>query len=265
MRGKPGAVGFVTGGDILDGGDGNDLLIGDNSVVIAVAIDGPVGAADSGWLRNVHLDALSITGGQDILSGGAGNDRLIGDSQAVILAAVGANPFTALGGISVSPDTVELAGIGAVGAPSPVPFVMPVVPFAAALGASAGTGATGYHTVDVDPIVDQLTLTGGKDTLDGGTGDDALVGDNEILVAAVVQGPLVVAGPGAALPDRQLVDFDGLVGCLQATGASDTLIGGDGNDTLVGDNEAIVTAVLNGPVIQVGVGQAGEPVPRPHR
>jgi Ca2+-binding RTX toxin-like protein len=258
VKGKPGAASFTNGADTLSGGDGNDLLIGDSNVAIGLALEGPIGSPGSGWLCNVRLDSLSIQGGQDTLSGDSGNDQLIGDSQLSVLLSIGGNPFTALDGVSIGPDAQELLAVSQTGAQMPVhvSFAGNVLPFLPVISASAGTGSTGYHTVDVDSILCQIILTGGKDNLDGGTGDDTLVGDNQLLVAAVVQGPLANPVPGTAAPDRQLVDIDGLVGCVQLNGAADTLAGGDGNDVLVGDDQVIVTAVLEGPAVQIGSGQA---------
>jgi Ca2+-binding RTX toxin-like protein len=259
VKGKPASLGFVSGGDTIYGEAGNDLLVGDHNVAIGIAVDGPVGSAASDWLCNVHLDRLTVQGGQDTLSGGSGDDQLIGDSQVVLIASVGGNPFSALDGVAVAPNAAETLAIGRAGAQTlpPVAFAGGVEPFLPAVQAATGTGASGYHTVEIDGVLGHLTLTGGKDALDGGTEDDYLVGDNQVLIAAVVQGPLADLQPGVATPDRALVEVCELVCEVDLDGAQDTLAGGDGNDTLIGDNQATVTGVLAGPVLQVGAGQGG--------
>jgi hypothetical protein len=51
------------------------------------------------------------------------------------------------------------------------------------LSIAAGTGVSGLHTVELNHLVDTLTLVGAPDVLDGGDDNDTVIGDNSLTVA----------------------------------------------------------------------------------
>ena len=128
-------------------------------------------------------------------------------------------------------------------------------PFTPALAIAAGTGTSGYHTVDTAKLVDSITLVGAADDLTGGDGDDTLVGDNSLVVSAIVQGPFIKLETGIAYTDKQLIRVNSLIGNVVMQGAADRLSGGAGNDTLIGDHDVTVAGIFDGPALVIGAGQ----------
>ena len=253
VKGKPVPLGFTTSRDTLLGNDGNDVLIGDSNVAVGLVAEGPTGSAASVWLSKVKLPSLAVIGAQDALDGGAGNDLVIGDARVDVLAGVGANPFVSLprGALGASADELAPTGfvLGETGAPAASN------PFTPVLAAVAGTGTGGFHTVEVNHMLDTLTLVGAQDVLSGGDDNDTVVGDNSLTVAAQVVGPFVTLNTGVAYPDRQLVRVNSLVGSVNLQGSEDDLSGGGGDDVLIGDHDLTVAGVFQGPVLVVGAGQ----------
>ena len=204
-------VEFTTSIDTLHGGDGNDRLIGDHSVALVATV-------------STGLSSLTITGAHDELFGDGGNDQLVGDSQILIAAGVGASPLAA----------EELM----------------TLPFRPVLTVSPVTATSALRRVVVGPLVDQLVLQGANDTLEGGAGNDKLIGDHDVVVAGIVTGPVLVAGATVLDPwDSALVKFDGVVGGLVLRGGNDVLRGGEGDDTLEGDSETRIAAITVGPLL----------------
>jgi Ca2+-binding RTX toxin-like protein len=222
------------GDDTVDGGTGNDLLTGDHSLSIAGIVNGPVIAGTSaarGFTSDYRfeapleiaalVDCIEVCGGNDTLRGGEGDDRAIGDGEYVITA-------------------VQHGAVVS----GPAAFAAQVAfqhPFWEAL-------------VDFDGIVGGIESDAGNDILEGGAGDDELVGDDVLSVAAVIDGDMVVAQPGSAsVPTRKtqdsaLVEFDAVLGHADLHGGNDTLRGGDGDDLLAGDSQVQVVALQAGAV-----------------
>lgn len=188
------------GGDVIDGGAGRDYLLGlyGNDYLDGGADDdslhGDGVKGDFAYYDDQHLWAYTYPEyqGDDILDGGDGNDYLSGDGGADELYG-GAGNDTLVGDHSL-------------------------------LDAQ-------YH---------------GEDHLDGGEGDDILYGygkGDELLGGA---GNDVLEGDGNAVPyDRHGDDFlDGGEGAdtLQGDGGSDRLFGGAGDDRLFGDADDVAVA-----------------------
>src|SRR5439155_3322853 len=97
----------------------------------------------------------------------------------------------------------------------------------------------------------ELEVHGANDTLDGGTGNDHLIGDHDVVVAATVNGPVLVAGATLAdyCGDDGILEIEGLVGSLELTGGNDVLHGGDGNDSLSGNSETRILGMTQGPLL----------------
>jgi len=247
VKTKPAALGFTTSRDTIRGGDGNDTMVGDHVVSISLAVDGPAGAGVStAWLDRVRRSSLTLDGDKDVLEGEGGADVIIGDVQVSVLVGVGASPFAEVG--SAAPTGDELPGTSTAYVDIGDDWVTP------ALAAPATAGA-GFHTVEIEEVLCTLTIHGAEDSIDGGAGDDLAVGDASVRVQALVHGPFATLEPGVAHPDLQLVHVDGLVGEVQMVGARDTLLGGGDDDVLIGDHEAVVAGVFQGPALVVGAGQ----------
>jgi len=253
VKGIPTPVGFTTSRDTLHGADGNDVLIGDSNIAFGLVAEGPAGSSTSAWLSKVKLSSLTVTGAQDTIDGGAGNDVLIGDARVDVLAGIGANPFVSLSRDTLGVSAEELAAAGVV--LSEPGAAAAGNPFTPVLNVAAGTGITGFHTVELNHMLDSLTMLGAQDTLDGGADNDTVIGDHSFTAAAQVVGPFVTLNAGVAYPDRQLVRVNSLVGSVDLRGSTDRASGGDGNDVLIGDHDVTVAGVFQGPALIVGAGQ----------
>src|SRR5207253_647400 len=95
--------------------------------------------------------------------------------------------------------------------------------------------------VRVESLAYDLDFYAAGDALDGGAGNDRLIGDDKLRIAGV----RLESGAGT-----RALQIDGLIGDLDATGGNDTLLGGDGDDVLIGDHElAMAAAVIDSSVI----------------
>ena len=209
------------GNDVLDGGTGDDILIGDANFIHAGR------------------------GGDDILLGGDGNDRMYGDAY---------TGFVTVGGVGPGP-------------PAPPTFL---VPGAGIGGSGAGgddylDGGEGNDTMVGDAFDFQTPfqgsgsgLRGGDDTLTGGNGDDILVGDAISMARSTASGGVdfLYGGDGNdTLAGDALRDDNGRGGndWLFGDAGDDILRGGSGDDTLVG-GEGADTAVFDGNLAGYKVG-----------
>jgi len=235
---------YNVGNDVLDGGAGNDVLIGDDSVAIAPSIGLPVDLSEGfehlqrhlaaagdhlvdalenlaqieQRLRDVvlqvthhhHVDSVIerhvdlIVSGNDVLYGGEGNDLVIGDAFVQRLATVTLLP---------------------------------------AVGAGNGGGdwhGKHRHHFDIDRRAQSRpdTVASGADTIYGGAGDDILWGDN-----LVIAGGTIMRAPGLGNREFYAARHEALEGMEQLTmlddaacerGGGDTIYGGEGEDWLIG-------------------------------
>lgn len=190
-------------------------------------------------------DADEITGmaGNDALFGDAGNDRIYGDGGSpnvpgrVGYTAPGQHGADIIDG-GAGDDT--LLGQG---------------------GDDAIYGGAGNDKLwgDDSDAVDTPVAANGTDYLDGGDGDDELVGGGRDDVLIGGTGADVLWGDGGGIDSDALASFDPtqhgddrLEGgdgndYVQGEGGADWLIGGTGDDTLVGDNvEASLSIAFHG-------------------
>lgn len=204
------------GDDILFGGSGNDSLWGDEA---------DLGMQPGSIQGNDYLDGgdgndqLVGGGGQDQVFGGEGSDLLFGDSDKSDLPVDQHANDTVDGG--VGDDYAEGGG-----------------------GADLVLGGTGNDTLWGDAPTSKVKVSAhGNDTLDGGDGDDAVYGGAGDDVIMGGQGNDSIAGDGPSddpIPAEQhAADWiDGGAGndVVEAGGGADTVLGGDGDDTVYGQD-----------------------------
>jgi len=198
------------GDDYLNGGQGRDILVGDVKFMELEASSGlasgdapnfdpswPIDSPDTypGIQSNAFVTHVFFNGGNDHLVGGAGDDDLFGDIQT----------------LQMTMKSGEATGISS--------------------RAASSTSADADVRVRVpgDPEI-LTTYTGGDDTLDGGSGNDKLVGDiGDLRSLATLDANSGAKAPGSTVA----VSNSGVIYQL----GDDSLDGGDGNDRLYGDIE----------------------------
>lgn len=201
----------------LAGGGGSDDPVEDEDEV-------RLGGANSDEIDGgTGDDLISGFNGDDQLTGGAGVDFLIGDNGIDTLAGDAGNDVL-LGGAGQD----DLAGGD---------------------GVDLLVGGAGNDTLDGGAGDDLLAGMGGVDVLDGGAGNDVLIGltpdpaspeaaldglDPSALGAAIESRYGAIPDPLEARILRNLLSIDGAESPTQ-------MVGGDGDDTLVGDRGDVMT------------------------
>ena len=219
----------LAGNDIVRGGNGNDLLVGDDLVISAPSVVFDAAAAaraetvtraayalSASWSDLVHwqykllgdkwsdkesnddrivIDKLFVIG-EDTLDGGAGNDVLVGDNSiettpSITLAADASFAF------SLYEDGMNRITDEIVGAQQDLVFLehrLHDVPYAVYDSKGKATGTRIEHHIDA--------IARGSDVINAGTGDDLVVGD-----ALVVRSPLITITAGATPPVKSKDDW----------------------------------------------------------
>lgn len=218
LRGGPGNDYLDGGGgdDIVAAGAGDDTLLGgagDDDLLGKTGNDTLHGDADTGD-ETTFGDVLDGGPDNDTLDGGSGPDLLIGDDGTDV-----ADYSSATAPVSSTPDDVDNDGIGGE-------------------GDSVGSdieGATGGS--DNDTLFgngDGGTLSGGSgnDTLNGGGGPDNLIGGLGLDTADYSNRSAVTVNLSVAGGDGEPGENDDVAGDVER------VVGGSGNDTLVGNGAA---------------------------
>ena len=228
---------------MLDGGEGDDSLIGDNSLIVAPIVDITSTVSyvnDNAREMNSEvingrdlIGAITLIGGNDEIRGGAGDDLAVGDSNLLVAPIV-----------SISQDVTFEEG-DRKHKTSGKRHVSSVV-----------------HSDLIDDIVGDIFVIGGNDSLDGEGGNDRLIGDGNTIIA-----PSVSLTQNVSFADSKnhgshefTQDFGGIVshdvvGRLVFQGGNDTVLGGDGDDHADGDDALLIAPVLD---LEVNVVSAGD-------
>jgi len=233
---------FTVGADVLDGGDGNDVLIGDDNLLIQLSFTLPAGLAgdferfaegiadaedelahgvrDLGELhRRVEHPIDSVEIGNDTIAGGEGHDLIVGDAFIVhtselTLVAGGSSADYGKGDAWQDDDWKDRKGLDDL--------------------------PTKHDRDDHDDKRRAASIKAGADVISGGSGDDLVWGDELVLVSAKVK-------RGADLGIRDYCKArdraqDGLEALAQHAGEAqhfrfgngDDISGGEGDDILFG-------------------------------
>ena len=261
------------GDDILNGGGGNDSLIGGNgndtasyaddtagvSVDLRITSQQNTGGSGRDTLVSIEnligsafADTLTGTNGANTLAGGAGADILVGlDGDDLLNGGGGADTMTGGAGNDVyvvddAGDIVtELVGEGS----DTVRTSLSVYTLAANVEALVYTGSGDFVTLG-NALANSITGGDGHDWLDGAAGADILTGGkgNDIYIIDAADTIVERANEGidevrTALASYTLgtnlerLTFTG-TGAFAGTGngASNRIVGGNGNDSLAGGN-----------------------------
>lgn len=256
----------LAGSDSIDGGSGNDRIIGDGYVNdpdprynpwgntgVADTLRGEagrdyisggfgndviIGGADQDFLDGASEDDTIEGGagndvlagglGNDLLSGDAGNDFLYGDSAITVTFAPGEYEGS-LNQIDLASMYIEATDYEALGYPLAVTFHgFDVLEESGDGGNDFILGGTGNDLLSGGDGNDTLLGEADHDTLIGGSGDDTLDGGN---------GNDWLIGDNGDLTGSGNDTLAGGLGddVLQGLGGQDTLNGGSGNDKLYAD------------------------------
>ncbi|AEG45464.1 calcium-binding protein [Isoptericola variabilis] len=232
--GGPGADGQPDAGDVVRGGAGGDVALGDNAVVTVAAAgsESPLltgrerATSAPRTLRLLDLganagsddaggDLLSGQGGEDVLFGQAGDDRVQG-GDADDAAEGGPGTDRLEGG----PGDDDLVGGSTTPAADPA-------------STEPGTGS-GASTGQGD----------GGDQVFGDSGDDAVLGDDGVILRGEGAQTSMLersSTDGTLVRQRAVEPYD----LLAPSGGSDAIMGGDGVDVLWGQDAA--DAISGGP------------------
>ncbi|OYY65258.1 MAG: hypothetical protein B7Y51_03145 [Burkholderiales bacterium 28-67-8] len=237
------------GNDQIYGGTGNDTLLGDAYSREDRPAESFLGAEyrhyalDPGRPGQAHgndyldggdgNDSLEGNGGDDVLIGGRGNDTIFGDESRLVNGQPIADEYAGSDWIDAG-DGNDIAVGGARD-----DFI------SGGLGADTLYGDNAFS--DNAPVAGQRSAAG-RDTLDGGVGNDMLFGEGGDDVLLGGDGNDQLEGDGAASRLRAELhgndDLDGGTGndSLWGGGGADVLRGGEGNDWLAGEDQRTATA-----------------------
>lgn len=189
-------------GDTLLGGDGPDVIAGDNAVLSTTGAATPV-AVRPGQAHTHRVEPLAGGSGADVADGGAGNDAIFGQGGADRLRGQEGNDY-AEGGAGV--DWVE--------------------------GDQGDDDLVGGSHVAADDAADALF---------GGPGDDVVTGDNAVVTLAGTAARVTVrlGSAGTPMTPRAVKLLDEGSGDDRVSGGSgvDVLWGQDGDDQISGGGQ----------------------------
>jgi hypothetical protein len=303
---------FLAGGagnDVLDGGAGNDTLVGDQAFIDSpgagvpqvrhgllmpdgtvivpqmevmpgrapitqglLASQGPAYAV----LVTDTAHHLALLPGNDVLSGGAGDDVLVGDNLILETPQVSFDAASMAGALANARDLLATADafadmVRAQASPPP-----------------AHDRDRGWHEPETTTVIDQV-YTVGSDILDGGAGNDTLIGDDSVTIAPSIGLPVdlaesfehleyAIAGAGQRLGDA-LSDLSQIEASLRevvvqviehhhvetlierhvdlVVSGNDVIDGGEGNDLAIGDSFVNLQPAVT-LLAPVGAGASGE-------
>ena len=254
---------LAVGDDVLDGGAGNDILVGDHGDIVQLAGTNHL-LSNGGVIRVASSDSsggndtivagngrkLIIGGaGSDVITGGDGSMLVLSDSGSITLAADGGRVLSVTGVAAVagvaSDDRIVLGDgdhlvIGGSGADS----------IRTGKGRDVLLGDNGSVTFDADGRVLAVDATMDDNTSGG---DDAIVaGDGDKLIVGGVGADRIEAGngDGVVLGDNGAIRFENGIlrqvessGYLAGLGGDDRIVAGNGDHVVIGGvgKDSIVT------------------------
>ncbi|MGM1053714.1 MAG: hypothetical protein ACQEXO_15205, partial [Pseudomonadota bacterium] len=248
-------------GDIIDGHEGDDILLGDNGLVKLISSWDVNTNAPGARLflsgvveRIVTTDTENASGGVDTIKGGEGNDILLGGAQGDFLYGNLDIPLTdgqIIGDNLILGDNGELVFDTS---KSDWVYLSMVRSLLGGDGVAAPSEYVGgVDTVEAGDGADIVIGGIAGDTLYGQKGSDILLGDNgriELVSAAnVVSGPGVLPYLGGTVSRIVTTDTENASGGADDIFGgedSDILLGGAEGDTLYGDLDA---PLINGQVV----------------
>ena len=237
----------LNGGSIIDGSDGNDTLVGGNdSDTITVTAPG-AGIATGANANFSNIENIDLAGGDDLIilaggtlaggvDGGAGSDTFTGDDVPNTVTITGADSGTVTG---VGAGFTSIENING-GSDDDAFTMLDGGSITGTINAGAQNVADSFDvSAVVDPVVVNLSTVTGFESVAGDGINDSLVGSN-------TGSDWQVTGVNSGTVDG--ADFTGFSSLTGGTGddgftlsggtLDGALDGGDGSDSLTGDNVA---------------------------
>lgn len=116
----------------------------------------------------------------------------------------------------------------------------------------AFTGEVAY--ANTDATIDDITINFGDDTLDGGDGDDLVIGDAENVELIGNQGDMTATHDVDCIDPDVEASANVKITNSDLNFGDDSLVGGHGNDTIIGDVDEISLTYTDGTVTIDGAG-----------
>ncbi len=246
------------GDDLISGGDGGDLVSGDQGNDIMLGRggnDSMYGGSGNDTIDSGEGDDLLLgNSGNDVLDGGAGDDTVVWrgavDSNDSVVAGDGLDEVSIRGSAAGDSITVGQSGssvvVGSGGASIALPATEELAAGVDHLLISTGSGSDTVTIGNLNLVGALVLNVNGEDgndilnatgaatgsvlmVLNGGTGDDLIVGGNG--------GDSLDGGDGA-----DVVNGGGGNDSVNGGNGSDTMTGGSGNDSLQGGDGADMIA-----------------------
>ncbi|MFT7691453.1 MAG: Ca2+-binding RTX toxin-like protein, partial [Candidatus Latescibacterota bacterium] len=238
--------------DILRGGDGDDFLIGQRG---DDELDG--GSDDDALFGDGFTNTVPF---ESNLPQAVDGVRLIGQADGVGLALPEGGALV-IPHLTLRPEEFTSFLPGLTYAPDPVPAFAQAVADEALVG-DDGNAFVPYASI-VSDIVHHIDMMPGNDNIDGGAGDDLIVGDNATVYAPLLTGlkEIVDASEDVtaeifgllrglhflSLDQQQLAYQRGRdTGSVELAFGNDALQGGAGEDTIIGDDAFFSTPFMVG-------------------
>lgn len=243
------AISYEGGDDIIMGGRGNDLLIGDVGELKISAVAGqalgPRDVAEAYFRPETLEQTPTFSFGSDYILAGTGNDTVVGDVKDIIMQGQGGlvdNGAIAARGLIVGSNFIfgDDDLIGNSGHDEIYGDVKSIVLKAQAGEARSeelGFSDAGSYIISGSPPPNRdfaLLMEGGDDNIYGGSGNDKLIGDFGDVKIEAIAGINNGYGSPAAAATALLVSGD------------DYLYAGSGHDLLVGDLEQVEVIAKGG-------------------
>ena len=210
------------GADIITGGAGNNTIIGDNA---QIQFTGPV-------MTNITAtDTTAATGGNDIIVTGNGNNQIIaGVGSDTVTTGSGNNVVVGDNGTIINNPDGTLAQV------------------------STGDPVLGGNDLITTGAGNDIVIGGaGADTILGGAGNDILIGDGGLVT--ITGGTITIGTKDPAYGGNDFINGGPGNDVIIGGAGTNTIIGSPGEDVIIGNNG--VVTITGGIVTGTGMGGGG--------
>ncbi|HEX8004583.1 MAG TPA: hypothetical protein VF519_18000 [Mycobacteriales bacterium] len=211
----------VDGGDTVTGGAGADVVVGDNGRIDRNGTDVNTGEAS----RAVTLFDVAVAGGTAPPANASGADTAHGDAGRDLVFGGGADDV--LHGDAGDDHVEGNAGADTITGDADDDDLV-------GGGSSLANGLARFTAPATTAAATATNLADGGDTIDGGTGEDAVLADNGVVARTLTLGAWTYHAPPFAEIPRRTVQAPVAKEVAGAFG-NDTVSGGDGHDELHGE------------------------------